>query len=341
MDDTDIREVDRTDEAQLHAWWSCGHAAMSQRPVDLWPDWEISRLSLPEADPENRVVLLGAYDAETMVGSGLVVVPLEDNTHLGVIEVYVPPEHRRRGLGTALLEHGEEIAVAAGRTTLIADVRVPFDEDNADSRWAQRRGYAVANEDAIKVVDLAATAHLLPELEARAAERLGDYRLAWWTDPAPEEHLASLAAAMSRFLEEIPLGDLDLQPQQWTPERLRGREARHAAQRREHLTVVALTPSGEVAGYTNLGLSPHAPRVADIGDTLVLPDHRGHRLGLALKVVLHQQVRTLHPDAELVVTGNATSNTWMNAVNEQLGYQPVDRCLELQKRTGQILRSRT
>jgi len=139
---------------------------------------------------------------------------------------------------------------------------------------------------------------------------------------------------MSRFIEEIPLGDLDFRPQAWTPERLREREARRAKQRRELLTVVALAPSGEVAGYTNLALSPHAPRLADIGDTLVLPDHRGHRLGLALKVLLHQQVRALHPGAELIATGNATTNRWMSDVNEQLGYRPVDRILELQKVLG-------
>ncbi len=331
MDDIDIREVDRSDEAQLHAWWSSGHAAMSHRPVDLWPDWEISRLSLPQQDPENRVVLLGAHAGAAMVGSAIVFLPLKDNTHLGAIEIYVPPDHRRRGVGSALLAHAEEVTSEAGRTTLIGDVRVPIDDDSDDSRWAEAHGYTVANVDAVKVVDLAASAAALPSLEAQAAERLGDYRLAWWTDPAPEEHLASLAAAMSRFLEEIPLGDLDLQPQAWTPERLRAREARRAAQRRDQVTVVALAPSDGVAGYTTLTISPHAPRVADIGDTLVLPGHRGHRLGLAMKVLLHQQVRALYPGVELIATGNATGNQWMNAVNEQLGYRPVDRCLELQK----------
>jgi GNAT superfamily N-acetyltransferase len=334
VSDVDIREVDRTDEAQLHDWWSAGHAAMSQRPVDLWPDWETSRLSLPEVDPDNRVILLAAYADGVMVGSALTFEPLEDNTHMGALEVYVPPEHRRRGVGSALLARAEELVVAGGRTTLIADVRVPLDEDGPDRAWAEARGYAVANVDTVKVVDLAATADLLPSLEARAAERLGDYRLEWWTEPAPEERLPSLAAAMSLFLGEIPLGDLDIRPQAWTPERLRVREARHAAQRREYLTVVALTPSDQVAGYTNLGVSPHAPRLADIGDTLVLPDHRGHRLGLAMKVLLHQQVRARHPGVRLIATGNATTNRWMNDVNEQLGYRPVDRSLELQKLLG-------
>jgi GNAT superfamily N-acetyltransferase len=332
MTSPEIRELDRSDEAQMHAWWTCGHEAMSTRPLDLWPDWEISRLSLPEVDAERRTVFLGAYDGGRMVGGGLVVLPLADNTHLGAVEVLVPPRHRRRGTGSALLDRAEELVSAAGRTTLMADVRAPLDDDDGDDgRWAVARGYAVANVDGIKVADLAATAGLLPALEARAAERLGDYRLLWWTDPAPDEHLDSLAAAMSRFLEEIPLGDLDLRPEAWTGERLRDRAERRAAQRRQQLMVVALAPSGEVAGYTNLTVAPHAPRVVGIEDTLVLPAHRGHRLGLAMKVLLHQQLIALHPGAELIVTGNATTNRWMNDVNEQLGYELVDRLLELQK----------
>jgi GNAT superfamily N-acetyltransferase len=331
FDKIEIRELDRADEGQLRDWWSAGHQAMSTRPVDLWPDWEISRRSLPQVDPDHRIVFLGAYAEGAMVGGSLVVVPLKDNTHMAVVEVYVPPAHQRHGVGGTLLAHAEAIAAAEGRATLMSDVRVPLDQGNDQSRWAEARGYAVANVDGIKVVDLAATADRLPALEAQAAERLCDYRLAWWTDPAPDEHLASLAVAMSRFIEEIPLGDLDLRPQAWTADRLRGREARRAAQHRDQITVVALAPSGEVAGYTTLLLAPHAPRVTEIGDTLVLPGHRGHRLGLAMKVLLHQQVRALHPGAELIVTGNATSNRWMNDVNEQLGYQLVDRCLELQK----------
>jgi GNAT superfamily N-acetyltransferase len=331
MTSLEIRELDRSVETLMHDWWACGREAMSTRPVDLWPDWEISRLALPQVDQDRDSVFLGAYEDDVMVGGGIAMLPLRDNTHLGSLEVLVPPRNRRRGVGSALLEHAESIITGAGRGTILADVRAPVDDVGEDGRWAVARGYAVANVDGIKVVDLAATADRLPELERLAAERRGDYRLVWWSDPAPEEHLASLAAAMSRFLEEIPLGDLDLQPEEWTPERLRSREARRAAQHRDEITVVALAPSGEVAGYTNVMLSPHAPRVAGIGDTLVLPGHRGHRLGLAMKVLLHQQLRALHPGAELIATGNATTNRWMNAVNEQLGYRFVDRMLELQK----------
>jgi hypothetical protein len=84
-------------------------------------------------------------------------------------------------------------------------------------------------------------------------------------------------------------------------------------------------------GYSSLGLPRSAPRVAFIDSTLVLPEHRGHRLGLAIKVLLHQRLRAEFPATELVVTGNADVNDHMNAVNDRLGYRPVERALEVQK----------
>jgi hypothetical protein len=48
----------------------------------------------------------------------------------------------------------------------------------------------------------------------------------------------------------------------------------------------------------------------------------------------HVGARELFPGAEIIATGNATTNTFMNAVNEQLGYRLVDRNLELQKVLG-------
>ena len=185
----------------------------------------------------------------------------------------------------------------------------------------------------MKVVDLAATADLLPELEAQAAERLGDYRLAWWTDPAPEEHLASLAAAMSRFVEEIPLGDLDLRARRpGRRERLREREARRAAQRREQLTVVALAPSGEVAGYTDLeAVAARAAARSTSATPWCCPTTAATGSAWPSRCCCTSRLRSSAPGAELVATGNATTNSWMNAVNEQLGYRPVDRILELQK----------
>jgi hypothetical protein len=60
--------------------------------------------------------------------------------------------------------------------------------------------------------------------------------------------------------------------------------------------------------------------------------HRGRRLELALKVATHDLVVATYPSLVSVDTSNAEVNTWMNAVNETLGYRTIETLLELQKR---------
>ena len=334
MSGVEVRELDLRDEAALRSWWEIGHAAESGRPLDLWPDWELSRRALPEPRSHARTRLFGAYEGDRMVGAGLLDVSDQDNLHLASLTAYVAPPDQGRGIGAAVLVALERAAADEGRTTLFSNAHVPLEGDSAGSRFAAAHGYAVANQDTIKVADLRATEADWPGLADQAAERLGDYRLVWWLDPTPDAYIEGLTVLYSRFLGEIPLGDLDLQPQTFDVDRIRQAEARRLRTGHAHLVVAAVAPSGELVGYTNLVLHLAAPRLAEIGSTLVLPEHRGHRLGLAMKVLLHQRLRAEFPATELLITGNADVNDHMNAVNEQLGYRAVDRVLELQKVVG-------
>jgi len=65
--------------------------------------------------------------------------------------------------------------------------------------------------------------------------------------------------------------------------------------------------------------------------TLVSPAHRGHRLGLAIKVANLRLLQRTHPQITTVVTYNADVNAHMVAVNERLGYRWLGRALALQR----------
>jgi GNAT superfamily N-acetyltransferase len=197
--------------------------------------------------------------------------------------------------------------------------------------FARRHGYAVAGVEEIKVADLVATEAGWPALAAHAAEKAAGYELVCWAERAPDEHVAEIARLHSRFLGEIPLGEVALQPSTWTVERIRQSEARWLASGRHQLLVAAVAPDGSLAGYSNCFVLDGRPDRAGIDSTLVLPEHRGHRLGLALKVRLHQELRAQHPDVRRIATGNADVNTFMNAVNEQLGYRTVETAYDVQK----------
>ena len=62
-----------------------------------------------------------------------------------------------------------------------------------------------------------------------------------------------------------------------------------------------------------------APEIAAQEDTSVLPAHRGHGLGLLLKLEMAQWLRHERPDVRAVDTWNDATNAPMLAVNERLG----------------------
>lgn len=63
-------------------------------------------------------------------------------------------------------------------------------------------------------------------------------------------------------------------------------------------------------------------RTVDQDDTIVLVEHRGHRLGMLLKAANLAQLERLRPGHPSIVTYNAEENRHMLTVNEALGFEP-------------------
>ena len=84
-------------------------------------------------------------------------------------------------------------------------------------------------------------------------------------------------------------------------------------------------------GYTDVSVSRAKTTQGSVGITFVLPGHRGHSLGLAVKLANHRALMAALPECEIVRTSNADVNDHMNAVNEAMGYRQVEDILEVQK----------
>jgi hypothetical protein len=56
------------------------------------------------------------------------------------------------------------------------------------------------------------------------------------------------------------------------------------------------------------------------GDTIVLREHRGHRLGMLLKLANLDHLQRLAPGHPSVTTYNAEENRHMLSVNEDVGF---------------------
>jgi RimJ/RimL family protein N-acetyltransferase len=109
-------------------------------------------------------------------------------------------------------------------------------------------------------------------------------------------------------------------------DRVREDERRIAVQGLRYYTVAArCDESGELAGITQIGVDPEVPDWGHQELTAVTRPHRGHRLGLLTKVAMLQWLAEAEPGLKHVITDNATANSYMIAINEDLGFRVLDR----------------
>jgi hypothetical protein len=203
-------------------------------------------------------------------------------------------------------------------------------ETSAGVEFATASGFAVVNREGLKALDLDDHPDWAP-LDTRVAERIGGYRLVEWENHTPEEHVAGLCHALSSLVSMIPLGDLELEEMDWTPARLRAEEARSVELGRRVFATAAIAPDGTLAAYTDATIEAARRTHASIDITYALPEHRGHSLGLAVKLSHHRTLRAAVAECRYVLTDNADSNVHMNAVNEAMGYRLVEDLHEVQK----------
>jgi hypothetical protein len=123
---------------------------------------------------------------------------------------------------------------------------------------------------------------------------------------------------------DAPSAGLDEPADVWTAERFANKETLLLEAPMRLLTAVALhEPSGRLAGFTRLSVPDDLDRAVGQWDTIVLREHRGHRLGMLLKVANLQQLGEVAPGHPSVLTWNAEENRPMLAVNEAVGFVPI------------------
>jgi GNAT superfamily N-acetyltransferase len=245
--------------------------------------------------------------------------PTRDNLHLIWAGITVHPDHRRRGHGSALLEEALRRGRGAGRTTMW----VGLAEDDAGTRtFVERRGFRYASHDARRRQVLAEVDHAeIDRLYAKAQGAAAGYaleRLRPPTDDAVLEQLIEVSAAIN----DAPMGDLTYEDEKYDLERVRDYEtARALSGDRLYRVIARRVATGEIGGHTVMIVNPRRPTIGHQADTAVARSHRGHRLGLLLKIDALRWLAQAEPQLELVETWNNVDNRFMIDVNEALGYQ--------------------
>lgn len=316
--------LDTADDDQVDAvvaLWRAAHEADVPRDPRFCTRWERGRITLPLPEEDTEVLL--ACGAGGLSGVAELGYPLLDNPATALLRVTVHPAARRRGLGRALHAAAQERIRARGRKLVTTWNRADAAAEAFARSVGARQCLAVVRNRL--VVDAAAHAAADAAWEA-AVPHAGAYEIHTFAGDVPDAFVSGIAYLSGRMSTDMPTDDLEQDPEIFDVARIRSREAVLGARGRRNYTAVAVhTGSGEVAGFTDLALPPDDPTAGWVGDTIVDPAHRGHRLGLLLKAANLRLVAGHEPALRTVMTFNALSNRHMLAVNTALGYRLWDR----------------
>ena len=209
----------------------------------------------------------------------------------------------------------------------------PEDPAHPVHRLAARLGITRKNLAVCRALPLPLDPALLDALEAESAQKRGEYRIELWDGDIPEGHLRTYGRLLTQLEIDEPDEEVENEPAEYTPERIRESERRMRESGTDRLVAVAVAPDGEFVGNTEIHL--HLSPGSTLGyqeNTLVMPEHRGHRLGLGLKVATHRLLAERAPQLRSLVTWNSHVNPWMIQINEKLGYEVLFHELVLQGR---------
>ena len=244
-----------------------------------------------------------------------------------------------RGIGSAAYQLVERTARENGRTILQSWAEHPaapgprlasptgfgeIPEDHA-ARFFLRHGYSLEQVERNSAFDLTGSFDgvelLLREAEAAAGD---DYRVVQWFAPTPPEYAAGYAWMKSRMITDAPAAELEFDEETWDAARVAQHDAKYTDVGRLLLVTAAQhIATGELCAFNELTIGKDRTEASHQEDTLVLKEHRGHKLGTLVKCAGLLTWRKLVPDSPRVITYNAEENRPMLDINEAIGFAPI------------------
>lgn len=290
-----------------------------------------------QPDPDQQRTTWVAVVGDEFVGRVAVDLPLEDGSTVAFWLIELLRKVHGQGIGSAGYRLVEEHAVANGRSVLqsyashpeVAGPRLAsptgfgsIPEDRA-ARFYARNGYTLEQIERKSVLDLTTCGATVDALFEQARAASSQYEVVQWLLPTPDEHLADYAWMKSRMSTDAPSAAMEFDEEAWDEERVRRADQRLLNGGWQVLVTAARhLDSGRLVAFNELAAPPGADRPTDQHDTLVLKEHRGHKLGLLVKTAGLQRWREVAPQATKVITYNAEENRPMLDINEALGFVP-------------------
>ena len=285
-----------------------------------------------------RIWWIVRLDDEVVGGVG-VELPHEEGSHVAYGWIELLQRVWSRGIGSAAHDLIERTAREHGRTVLqmwAAHVHADGEQlapptgfgsvprDHA-ARFLLRHGYTLEQIERQSALTLdAAGAARIDDLLAAAQAASAGYEVVQWMLPTPDALADDYAWMKSRMSTDAPAADLEVDEETWDAARVRDHDARYLESGRTlQVTAARHIATGRLVAFNELVAGIDRTRATMQEDTLVLREHRGHRLGMLVKCAGLVAWRDVAPHSPRVLTWNAEENRPMLDINETIGFAPM------------------
>lgn len=223
------------------------------------------------------------------------------------LSIEVLPDHRRRGIGSALYEAASELASAAGKRAFHASASEKRPEAIA---FLEHRGFAEYDRHKMLALELGG-------LGPSAGDPPAGVSIVSLAD-RPDLVAGVHAVAVETFAD-IPTGGEPVSA--GSLEEFRARDVDRPAIPPDGFVVALDEATGSVIGYASLLFAPGSSTVAWNDMTAVRREWRGRGVAKALKRAAIDWA--IGAGLERIETGNDPDNGPMRAINAALGYRPI------------------
>jgi len=333
-----VTNRDELDDALCQGIIDVSQAACVSTIGDADNAWSINGLFgffIPSAQQLHFMAV--ALADKVVIGSAMVDAPLLDNLNTAEIFIEVHPDHRRLGIGSALLAWAETIAADQGRhvfhtwftsrppTSDTPMVTAPTGDsmpaDSPGGLFSSKHGYSLEQVERDALLTLPIATRQLEAWQAEAQPKAAGYRLHSWPAPIPDQWVDDYAQLRGEAPTSAPTAGVVIEDEKWDAARIREEWSREVLTGNHSLiTVAEHIDSGRLVAFTEIETADAKPEVAYQCYTYVQPDHRGHRLGLLTKATNLAQLMDFAPAVKRLYTDNATENSHMLAINQIMGF---------------------
>ncbi|MGA7147145.1 MAG: GNAT family N-acetyltransferase [Microbacterium sp.] len=277
-------------------------------------------------------------DDGAIIGRIGVDMPLEGDSKVAFWLIELLRESWGRGIGSAAYELVEATARENSRTVLQSFAEHPaadgpriapptgfgdIPEDHI-ARFYRRHGYTLEQVERNSAFDLRGSFDTVQRLHDEAVAASAGYRVVQWFAPTPAEYVDGYAWMKSRMATDAPSADMEFDEETWDAARIATHDATYTESGRTiQVTAAQHIDTGELCAFNELVIGKDRTEASHQEDTLVLTDHRGHKLGTLVKCAGLLSWREIAPQSPRVLTYNAEENRPMLDINEAIGFAPI------------------